>query len=245
MAVDSPCKLRIGREQYQGTARLDAEHIDFAGQTKFRFRFSEMKNAAKSGGVLSFEFHGNSVKMDIGERSGKWLESILHPKSASEKLGVRPGQTVRFINFEDARLREQVEGKGGRVTTHDGKSPCHFIVMGAETATELRQLGSVASDLDPRCTVWVMLPRVSKAVNGASVTAAARQAGLAETRTVAYSDAFTAYRLVLPPEKRAAKPAAAAPPPGRSLKQRREPLRTASAAAGAPRRATPRAPAGR
>ena len=44
MAMKSACKLQVGKDHYEGMARMEADHIDFAGATKFRFRLSEIRN---------------------------------------------------------------------------------------------------------------------------------------------------------------------------------------------------------
>lgn len=204
MATESACKLRIGREQYQGTARLDAEHIDFAGGMKFRFRFSEMRNPARAEGALTFDFHGHSVRLDVGPRTEKWLDSILHPKSLSDKLGVRAGHIVRLVNFDDPILSEQIAQKKAKRVGADHSKPCDVIVLGIERPAELRQLESLADELQPDGAIWVMLPRVSKALTPANVPAAARQIGLIESKATSYSDAYSAFKLMLPPSRRTA-----------------------------------------
>lgn len=208
MASESPCKLRMGREQYIGIARLDAEHIDFAGQTKFRFRFSEMRNPSLVDALLAFDFHGNPVRMDVGERAPKWLDSIRNPKSLSEKIGVRTGDVVRFVNFEDPILCEQIVQKDARMVGSEWKEPCNLIVFGVERPPELRQLESLAESVLPDGAVWVMLPRISKTITQSNILAAVRQAGLLDSiKPVTYSDSFTAYKVLAAARKRAARPA--------------------------------------
>lgn len=211
MATESPCLLRMGRDQYQGTARLDSEHIDFAGNTtKFRFRFSEIRNPGQSEGELTFNFHGHAVRMDIGQRTEKWLESILHPKTPAEKLGIRPGHVVRFVNFEDAALGVEIGEKKARLLDHDTGDPANVIVLSVDRPAELRQVARLSEELQPDGSIWVMLPKTSKTVTPANVTAAARQAGLSDGKSVSYNDALCAFKLALPMERRASRVVAAA-----------------------------------
>jgi len=214
MAMESPCLLRIGREQYHGTARLDSEHIDFAGTTKFRFRFSEIRNPGKSDGELTFNFHGHAVRMDLGLRSDKWLESILHPKTPAEKLGIRPGASVRFIGFDDPDLVAELQQKKVRVIDHEDTHTCDVIVLTVERPAELRQIIRLAEDIRPDGAIWVVLPKTSKTITQANVLAAARQAGLSEAKPISYSETLCAYRIVIPAEKRGAR----TPPPGRTMR---------------------------
>ncbi|MEE8171237.1 MAG: hypothetical protein V3T70_11885 [Phycisphaerae bacterium] len=202
MATESPCSLRIGREQYNGTARLESEHIDFAGTTKFRFRFSEIRNPGQSDGGLTFNFHGNSVRMDIGARTTKWLESILHPKTLSEKLGVRAGQRVRLLNFEDAELIAEFRARKVRVILHETSDPVDLIILMVERPSELRQIQRLFEGIQPDGCIWVLMPKTSKTVSHANVLAVVRQLGLSNTKTISYSDAYAADRIMLSVDKR-------------------------------------------
>lgn len=231
MAMEAECLLRIGREQYHGTAKLESEHIDFAGTTKFRFRFSEIRNPARSDAELTFSFHGNNVRMELGLRCEKWLESILHPKTPAEKLGIRPGFSVRFLNFDDAELFAELRQKKVRFLDSDDAVPCDAIVLSVERPAELRQIARLADEIRPDGAIWVILPKTSKTITAANVLAASRAAGLSDTKPISFNETMCAYRIVVPADKRGTRTA----PPGRTL-------RTAAGANGnghaAPRRTT-------
>jgi len=198
MAMESPCLLRIGREQYEGTARLDADHIDFAGATKFRFRFSEIRAPGESDGELTFMFHGHPVRIAIRTGMDKWLSSIMHPQTITEKLGIKAGHAVRLLNLEDPNLIREIHEADARVLNGDG-GKCDFIIMSAERPAELGQLVDLAQDVGPDGAIWVVLPKSSKNITHANVLAAAREAGLADTKSVSYSDTMSAYRVVSAP----------------------------------------------
>lgn len=231
MAIETACTLRMGREQYAGKARLEAEHIDFSGGMKFRFRFSEIRNPARTDGNLTFNFHGHYVQLDLGGREEKWLESILHPKTLSEKLGVRPGHSVRLINVEDALLTAQLAERKARIVGKDKSVECDVIVFAVERPAELRQLTTLVDDLRPDGVIWVLLPKSSKTVTHANVAAAARQAGLSETQSISFSEAYSAHKIMIAPGKRRA----ARSGNGKAARETAARVATAGAAPGARR----------
>lgn len=221
MGSESQCHLRIGREQYKGTARLEAEHIDFSGPTKFRFRFSEIRSPGRAGGDLTFNFHGHSVRLGLGERSEKWLESILHPKTLEEKLGVKPGHLVRLVNFDDRDLCARIEERKGRIAGREARGPVNLILFSVERPAELNQLKSMAREIEPDGAIWVIIPKANKNITQANVMAAARESGLVDVKVCSFSDTQSGYRLVIPVSQRTA---VAKPPATR-------PTKTAAAAA--------------
>lgn len=222
MGSESTCQLRIGREQYKGIARLEAEHIDFSGPMKFRFRFSEIRNPGRTGEDLTFNFHGHTVRLGIGERSEKWLESILHPKTLVEKLGVKPGHLVRMVNFDDAELSARIVEHKGRMAGRDARDPCDLILFAVERPAELRQLSAMLRELQPDGAIWVVIPKGNKNITQANVFGAAREGGLVEVKTCGFSDTQSAYKLVIPVDKRvgAVKPAPTRPTKTAAAKKR-------------------------
>jgi len=202
MSTESPCRLRIGREQYQGTARLESEHIDFAGQTKFRFRFSEIRNPGAIDGHLAFDFHGNRVRMDLGGRTDRWLNTILHPKALIDKLGVRTGNRIRILNYENPILLQQLAEKKVVLIEKSGTDQCDMIIFCAERPTELRRLSSFKEDIVPDGSIWVVIPKSSRTISQGNVLAAAREAGMVGDKVVSCSETHSGHRVVMPPDKR-------------------------------------------
>src|SRR5258707_14279244 len=103
MAMESACLLQMGKDRYEGKVRMEADHIDFSGKTKFRFRLTEITHPAHEESTISFGFHGYLVKIDLAtaRTSEQWIDYILNPQSLADKLGVKDGHTIRVMNIED------------------------------------------------------------------------------------------------------------------------------------------------
>lgn len=219
MAMEATCRLQVGKDKYEGDVRMEADHIDFAGATKFRFRLAELTNPRRDGDGIRFSFHGNPVTISLGEEglAKGWIGYIQNPQTLADKLGVEDGYVVRVLNLaDDEELMSSLRGCDCRIVA-EGKSRCDIVMIGVERAAELRQIGHLADNLKRQGAIWVILPKSARTVTKANVFAAAREVGMKQVKVLDFSDNRAAYKIVKPatPRKRpsaAAKSAAAAAP---------------------------------
>jgi hypothetical protein len=202
MSMEAPCTLRVNKEQFAGKARLDADHIDFVGQTKFRFRMAEIREPSFSSGILFFDFHGNKIALSVGERTAKWYDAVIHPKSPAEKMGVRAGMMVRLVNVDDPSIIESFEAKKAAFVSGRGDS-CDMVLLGVERAVDLRQVSTLAESLEPDGVIWIILPKTARTVTRGNVVTAARNVRMMEMKSVSVSDTHMAYKISRPNPGRA------------------------------------------
>jgi len=201
MGNETVCTLRVGKDLYSGKARMDADHIDFVGPTKFRFRLAEIREPSYSSGALRFDFHGNKIALSVGDRTVRWYDAVVNPKSPADKIGVRAGSKVRLVNVDDEAIVRSLTEAGARVI-HEREDGCAAILLGVERAADLRHLERLAESLEPDGAVWIVIAKTSRAITQGNVVAAARQAGLHDVKAHSLTDAFMAYRLGRPASKR-------------------------------------------
>ena len=233
MAMESACKLSVSRDKYEGRVRMEGGYIDFAGNTKFRFRLAEIRNPRQEGTSICFDFHGNAVEIVLSERaSGRWIEYILNPQSLADKLGVRDGQTVRVLNMDDPELLSSLAAKNARMV-HGTSARCDLVMVGVERASELRQIEDLGETLAPGGSIWVVLTKALRTVTKANVITIAREAGLAHVKVVDYSETRAAYRIVRREDERLLK-REGAPVRMRGIEEAPAPRKAARAKVAAP-----------
>lgn len=201
MAMESTCKLQVGKDHYDGRVRMDGDHIDFSGQTKFRFRLNETRNARCEDDTILFSFHGNGVSIKLGQTrmAQTWLEHILHPQTLADKLGIRDGHTINVLNLDEDDLRGHLDDKKARVATYNGDAS-DLILLGVDRPSELRQLESLGENIPANGAIWVILPKSVRTITRANVLAAAREAGLRYAdEVIDFSETQTAYKVIRPP----------------------------------------------
>jgi hypothetical protein len=199
MAMEAACKLQVGRDHYDGKVRLTADHIDFTGTTKFRFRLAEIAHPSRDSDALRFSFHGNPVRitLDSVRTAESWIEDVLHPLTLADKLGAKEGQTVRVLNLDDSELLSSLANKNTKLVSNS-TARCDMVMIGVERASELRQIESLTQRLRPDGAIWVILPKSVRTVTKANVFAAAKEAGLKQVQVLDYSDNRAAYKIVRP-----------------------------------------------
>ncbi|HWL92017.1 MAG TPA: hypothetical protein VNT79_00655 [Phycisphaerae bacterium] len=204
MAMESTCKLQVGRDRFEGQVRMEADHIDFAGATKYRFRIAELTNPRQSAETVQFNFHGNPVSMKLSSLrvAEQWIQCMLHPRSLADKMGVASGHVVRVLNLDDGELNTSLAAKKIRLLDN-GDGCCNVVMLGVDRPAELRQLGGLVEDLHADGAIWVILPKSARNISKANVFAAAKDAGMKNVEVIDFSDNRAAYKMVrvAPPRK--------------------------------------------
>ena len=204
MAKESACRLQMGRDRHEGDVRMEADHIDFAGATKFRFRIAELTNPRRDSDVIKFSFHGNAVAITLEnlEMAKDWIAYIQNPQTLADKLGVEQGDTVRVLNLaDDEALITSLRDRDAKIVS-EGKRRCDVVMIGVERAAELRQIGHLAEHLKRNGAIWVVLPKTARTVTKANVFAAAREVGMQQVKMLDFTDNRAAYKIVRPPAAR-------------------------------------------
>ena len=91
MGREATCHARMGRESGVGKALLETDEVRFRGDFRARVPLREISRVLATRGVLTLEWPGGKLALELGEAAEKWAEAIRHPKSVVEKLGVKPG----------------------------------------------------------------------------------------------------------------------------------------------------------
>lgn len=219
MAMESACKLQVGRDRYEGQVRMEADHIDFSGATKFRFRLAEISNPRLDSDIIRFNFHGNPVCISLIPLKAvdEWIDYIQHPQTLADKLGVSDGHIVKILNIEDGEFSRSLSSKKVRITSN-GDGECDMVMLGVDRASELRQLAHLAEELREDGVIWVVMPKSVRTVTKANVLAAAKEAGMANAEVVDFSENRAAYKMVRPETLRKKRTDAARPVRSPALK---------------------------
>src|SRR5580704_15049756 len=107
MGQELECRLRYQRRTLTGKAYLETDYVLFRGEERLKILLKDLTVVKASGGVLTLEFAGGEAELELGKAAEKWREKILHPPSRMEKLGVKPGLSVRLAGeFEAGFLDE-------------------------------------------------------------------------------------------------------------------------------------------
>jgi hypothetical protein len=203
MGLQASCTVRVGRKSHAVMALLEAEHLVFRGDLRLDIPFEQMREVAVDGDFLVVRTLEQEARLDLGAAMAeRWARLIKEPKGLFEKLEIQPQSRIAVVDVRDGvfltALRERVPSvTEGRVPEGAG-----VVFFGAETREALRKIPLLRARMVDSGALWIIRPKGSKAVAESDVLAALRDAGLVDTKVVAFSKTHTAHKAVVPLELR-------------------------------------------
>lgn len=211
MGLETKSTLRLGRDEFAGTAHLDSVALQFRGGPQ---KISVALNAVKSAdvakaGELRVAHTGGAFSLLLGDRATaeKWALKIRYPKSLIDKLGLKPESRVAVLGVDDAEFRAQAAarlqspplGKLPAKPAAPGAAAFDFIFYPADSDAELARLAALKCHLAPTGAIWVVsLKGKAARVKDMDVMRAAKAAGLVDNKVCGFSATHTALKLVIP-----------------------------------------------
>jgi hypothetical protein len=120
-----------------------------------------------------------------------------------DKLGIRPGMRVAFIDIDDAEIRPIVAERTSDITEGWPEPDTDVVLLGAESSEALEPLEALAARIRPNGAIWVVSRKGKTAtIRDVEVIAAALSAGLVDNKVASFSATHTALRLVIPVARR-------------------------------------------
>jgi hypothetical protein len=203
MGSEAVCLVRFGEQASEGKALLETTELIFRGDFRLRIPFREITQLDSEDGQLRVRFSEGTAVFDLGRDAEPWAAKIRNPRGLMDKLGVKSGQTVAVVGIEDSEFLQQLRGRTGAVATDNPRSDADYVFYEADRLDDLARLSELASSIKKKGAIWVVSPKGKGAlVKDTDVMAAARQAGLVDTKVVAFSATHTALKLVIPVTKR-------------------------------------------
>jgi hypothetical protein len=202
---EANCAASLGKQKARGKALLETSELIFRGEDgglRLTIPFASVKSAKAMNGELRLEIPEGLAVFVLGANAEKWCEKILHPKTRSEKLGVKANETVCLLGkFDDDFLAELGSSTKNVVSGKVAGTP-DWIFFAAGSAKELSQVAKLAKSLKDRAALWIVYPKGQKQITENEVIAAGRKAGLKDVKVVGFSPTHTALKFVIPIENR-------------------------------------------
>lgn len=205
MGLEATCVMRLGRRRLNGKALLETDHLLLRlPDERVKIAFGDIERLeAKDGRLAVTHRHGN-VTLYLGAAATKWIEKIKNPRSLMDKLGVEAGMNVTVDGVDDAGFLVELAARTAQGPSRPGGA-IDIVFFGTENPASLVRLATFKRMLASDGAIWVVHRKGRDAtVKDTDVFAAAKQAGLVDTKVVAFSATHTAERLVIPLKDRAA-----------------------------------------
>jgi hypothetical protein len=203
MGYEAACTIRFEGQIARGTAWLEHKDLVFRGPFRLAMPLSEISDARADADTLIVRFGGRRADLEIGAAAAaRWAKRIANPPSRIDKLGIKAGMRVVFVNLRDDELRAEVERAGATVMSR-ATGGADVVFLGTQTARDLERLESATDWLQPAGAVWVVRRKGDPVVSERASMAAGKKAGLVDVKVVSFSETHTAEKYVIPVAKRA------------------------------------------
>jgi Protein of unknown function (DUF3052) len=193
--------VSFDEQRAAGEARLESDYLSFRGTFRLKIPFGEIRELTTSGDTLRVGFgDGQTATFELGAREAAlWLDKVRNPRSLLDKLGVKATDAVAVIDFDDDGFLASLRARLATDPATSAAGPCDAIFYGADSHAALRRLRALRDALAPAGAVWIVSRKGKAAtIKDTDVMAAAREAGLVDTKVAAFSATHTALKLVIP-----------------------------------------------
>lgn len=194
MGRELDCRMRLGRRSLAGRAYLETDYILFRGEERVKILLRDLTSVKAAGGILELDYDGGPAALELGAAAEKWAHKILHPPARADKLGIKPGQTVRVVGEFEADFVNEIAG----LEKASGRTKADLIFFLAPVRKSLDRLPELARGMKAAGALWVVYPKGVKEIREIEVLQAGRAASLKDTKVVSFSPAHTALRFVIP-----------------------------------------------
>jgi hypothetical protein len=206
MGNEALCQAEFSGQPQTGKALLETTELIFRpsdGSKSVKIPFSTIKSAKAQNGELQLHTVNGPILFNLGPTAEKWCHKILHPKTRSEKLGLKPGVNVSLLgSFDHEFLKELRDTKA---ILHKGKinAASDLIFLSTNSTKDLTSAVSKASkSIKGPTALWIVYPKGKKEITENDVLSKGRKSGLKDVKVVGFSPTHTALKFVLPLDRR-------------------------------------------
>jgi hypothetical protein len=197
------CRAHFNKQTSEGTAMLETEELIFRGDFRVKVLLKEIESIKTQEGNLVVASPQGRLILELGPRAEKWASKILNPKSVIDKLGIKEGQRVSLVGLDDQTFLNQLKERGVEVFTGGrAKKESDVIFLLAEEAKVLERLETLKASIKRDGAIWVVFPKGKQHIKEPEVIQKGREAGLVDTKIVAFSAIYSAHKFVIPVAER-------------------------------------------
>jgi len=119
-------------------------------------------------------------------------------RSLLDKLGVKPGQRIAVVGFEDAAFRKELAARVLEFAREKPRDDLDLVFCRAENTEALHRLEHLVRTIKRNGAIWVIYPKGQAHIRELDVITAGKAAGLVDNKVARFSDTHTGLRFVIP-----------------------------------------------
>jgi hypothetical protein len=199
MGLELTCRVELNGQESVGKAHCGDGEIDFKGDFRFRWKWTELSCIEDANGVLTVSRNGEHAHFHLGDAAAKWSQSIRNPKSRIDKFGLKPGHRYQAWGEFDEDFAGELEARAGK----PGESPLDAVFVRMDTQDDLRKLVEARNLIAPNGMIWAVWPKGRKEFREDDIRNFGLDNGLVDVKVASFSGTLSSLKLVIPVGMRA------------------------------------------
>jgi hypothetical protein len=195
MGLETVCRVKLNAEISEGKAHCGDGELEFRGEFKFRWKWSELERVTSNDGVLIAVKGSDKAEFHLGDAAAKWEHAIKNPKSRLDKLGLKPNHTYAAWGEFDDSFPDELNQVAG-LPAQEG--PFDMVFVRLVTQDDLDNLAKARQAIAKNGAIWAVWLKGKKELTETHIRAYALANGLVDVKVARFSDTLSSLKLVIP-----------------------------------------------
>ena len=200
MGREIRCMAEVGDWTGEGRLLLESQELIFRGARKVTIPLSSIRNVRDDNGWLVVEHGASRDRFDLGKLAPSWANAIANPRSRIDKFEVKETSRVAIVGELDDDFMAELSARTQHVNGNERDNDLLFLRV--DGFADLDQLPAVRERITQRGAIWLIHPKGHGELKHEPLVAAAKRAGLIDTKTARFSETHTGLKLVIPKQQR-------------------------------------------
>jgi hypothetical protein len=199
MGLETVCRVKLNSEISEGKAHCGDGELEFRGEFKIRWKWSDLERVSSNDGVLIAVRGSEVAEFHLGDSAAKWEHAIKNPKSRLDKLGLKANHKyAAWGEFDETFAAElnQIAGEPG------ANGPYDIVFVRLTTQDDLTDLTKARNAIASNGGVWAVWLKGKKELSETHVRDYARNNGLVDVKVASFSQTLSSLKLVIPVSER-------------------------------------------
>jgi hypothetical protein len=198
VGAEATCHVRLNQSESVGKAHCGDGEIDFRGDFRFRWNWSELSSVEAIEGQLVIRKGTDEAILELGDLAEKWCHAILNPKTRLDKLGLKPNHSYQaWGEFDEAFPDELVKRAGS-----PGIKPLDIVFIRMDSVGDLPKLLEARSVIAQNGMIWAVWPKGRKEFREDDIRDFSLQNGLVDVKVASFSTTLSSLKMVIPVKER-------------------------------------------
>jgi hypothetical protein len=123
-------------------------------------------------------------------------------RSRLDKLGVKPDMRVALVGLDDAAFDRELRARTTDVAAGRPRQDTDMILFAVDGPAPLKRLSTLQRAMRRDGAIWVVWPKGQTHIKEDMIRAAAIAQGLVDVKVIAFSEALSGLKLVIPLARR-------------------------------------------